>query len=283
MRRLIIGNWKAHNETRRDVIAFVDGLRKHLQSHHHSFDLGIAPSDVNLRITAEALEGTEVLVGAQDVDRDEPGSYTGQSTVGAVVDAGATFVILGHSELRSYKGETNRGVNRKIKMCLRHSLVAVACLGENAAERSAGQSKEVIAKDLTEMLNDVGLDGSSTDHLVIAYEPVWAIKRSKDDISTQAATPQDVADMHAYIAQLLAKIYDAEAAREIRVAYGGSVNPENAGSFFAHPAIGGLLVGTASVNFDSFRRILDAAESAVGPGNRKHHFGSSTHAPSAID
>lgn len=271
-RPIIIGAQKLYLDLKA-AVAFAADLSRTLRGHSFSFDVGVAPSFINLAGVAHALANSPVKLGAQNVHQEEDGAFTGQVSLRELKPLGVSFVIVGHSELRAQQRESNEEVNRKIKLCLKHGVVPVACVGEQREDRHAARSKEVIRSHLVQMLSGVRLSEDNADKFVIAYEPVWAIRAGKEDLHTKPATPAEAGEMHEFIRQVIAELYDKSIAQVVRVIYGGSVNRDNAADFAKTESIDGLLVGTSSVELASFIGVLDASERAFtlrNPG-KPHH------------
>jgi triosephosphate isomerase len=171
-------------------------------------------------------------------------------------DAGCTYVIVGHSERRHLFGETDENVNRKVKAALRHGIKPILCVGETLAERDAGETYKVVERQL--ILACEGLDGDDTAGLVVAYEPVWAIGTGRN------AAPEDAQAVNLFIREFIRSRYNPEVAEQVRIQYGGSVTPENAGLLLAQPDIDGALVGGASLKVESFKLIIQAAQNSRG-------------------
>ncbi len=196
------------------------------------------------------LAGTGIGLGAQNMYWEESGAYTGEVSPAMVAEL-CGYVILGHSERRTYFGETDRGVNRKTVAALAHHLVPIVCVGETLAENAAGETAQVVTRQVREGLQ--GVDGAEASRLVIAYEPVWAIGTGK------AATGQGANEVvRECIRKPLAELFGGSTAQAVRVLYGGSVTPANAAEFFGQPEIDGALVGGASLKPD-FVKIVQAA------------------------
>lgn len=258
-KRLVIGAQKLYLSLR-DSVRFAHELKAAVGDRIFSFDLAACPSFVNLAHVAEILQGSRIGVGAQNVHQEDTGAFTGQVSIRELTDLDVRYVIVGHSELRVQQNETNGMVNKKVKTCLRNDVTPVTCVGETHEERQSGRSKDVIERDVRDALEGVSEPDFSLDKLVIAYEPLWAIKRGQVDKNTVAATPETAAEIHEFIRQLLAELYGRDIARMIRIIYGGSVTSANARELLAHPSIDGLLVGTASAKLATFLPILDAAD-----------------------
>jgi triosephosphate isomerase len=211
-------------------------------------DVMIAPAFTALEAVAAALKGTEVGLGAQDVFWEAEGAFTGQVSPPMLTAAGCRYVIIGHSERRQFFGETDDTVNRKIRAALKSGLIPVMCVGESEKQREAGQTFSILDKQVKDGLRSFVSDELGS--LVIAYEPVWAIGTGKTATAAQAE------ETHAYIRSLIKGLFGADMAALMRVLYGGSVKPENASELMAMADIDGALVGGASLNPDSFSKIV---------------------------
>ncbi len=241
MRQLIAGNWKMHGLTA-EAVAIVTPL---LDAGELVRDLLVCPPATQIAAMARILAGSRVAVGGQDCHAQTHGAHTGDISAAMLRDAGASFVILGHSERRQNHGEADALVRAKTLAAVTAELTPIVCVGETGAERQAGREAAVVGSQL---------DGSLPDHFagVVAYEPVWAIGTGR------TATEADVAAMHAFIrGQLVVRF--GEAGQEIRILYGGSVRPANAASLLAIPHVGGALVGGASLKAEDFLGIARAA------------------------
>ena len=241
----ICGNWKL-NKTIGEATAFAESF-KGLVSGVEGVDLGLGVQFVALSALAEACKGTGVKVGAQDCYWEASGAFTGEVAPSMIKDAGAQFVIIGHSERRQYFGETNETVNKKVKAALSSGLEVIMCVGETLAERESGKTMDVVRSHLLEGL--AGLDAGQMAPVVIAYEPVWAIGTGK------TATPDQAQEVHAFIRGLLAQSIDSATAEATRIQYGGSVKPANVKEIMAQPDVDGALVGGASLAPDSFAEL----------------------------
>lgn len=246
-RPFIAANWKLQ-KTIAETRAFAITIRGDLANITAS--VAVAPSFTLLATAVDTFAGTSVYVAAQDLSMHDAGAFTGEVSGVQLRDVGCTATLIGHSERRQHHGETDEIVRKKLSAALRHGLLPILCIGETLAEREAGQTNEVVLGQLTR-----ALDGSTPAELrtlVIAYEPVWAIGTGR------TATPLDAQDVHSAIRQALSD-RDAQLASETRILYGGSVNPGNASALLAQPDIDGALVGGASLDADSFLRIVRAA------------------------
>lgn len=239
-RHLFAANWKMH-KTVEEAVSYFQEFK---QLIHTDADIYIAPAFTALFSLAQLARNTRVLVGAQNMNDVEEGAFTGEISVRMLKEAGASFVILGHSERRRNYGEENSLINRKIHLALQNNLEVLLCVGETAAERSSGKTQAIIENQLQECLSGVAKDAKIT----VAYEPVWAIGNG------HAATPNDAQEMH----QCIRKWLDGKnLGQRTRILYGGSVNAKNALEFLKEKDIDGLLVGSASLNPQSFSEIVN--------------------------
>ena len=216
-------------------------------------DVGVCPPFVYVDGVARALRGvgSKVMAGVQDVYHEASGAFTGEVSCGMLKDVGATMAIVGHSERRHVLGETDAQINKKVKAVLAAGLECILCIGETLEQRNAGETDRVNQVQLTAGLAGVGADVLS--RLTVAYEPVWAIGTGK------TATPADAQSAHAAARKVLASLFGDSAAQGIRIQYGGSVKAENARELFGQPDIDGGLIGGASLQADSFIKIVLAA------------------------
>ncbi|MGB0572056.1 MAG: triose-phosphate isomerase [Alphaproteobacteria bacterium] len=248
LEKLIAGNWKMNMLTSdgvrlaRDIAAKAQGV---------SCDLLVCPPATILNPVAEALSGSEIAVGGQDCHEAESGAFTGDVSAAMVGDAGASHVILGHSERRHGLGESDAHVRAKTQAAHAAGLVAIVCIGETEAERDAGQTLEVLSTQLAGSLPDAGVSGENT---VIAYEPVWAIGTGR------TPTLGEVEAAHGHIRSTLETALGTEAGA-VRLLYGGSMKPENAQSLLAVANVDGGLIGGASLDAESFLAIAAAGAS----------------------
>jgi triosephosphate isomerase len=252
MRRILIaGNWKM-NLDRAGSVALARGLVDRA-GEVPDVDLLVCPPSVYLISVAEALSVTLVALGAQNMYHEASGAYTGEVSASMLADVGAKYVILGHSERRHILGESDEDVNKKTRAALAEGLIPIVCVGELLEEREADQTAAVISRQFHGSLADVSAD--EIERSVIAYEPVWAIGTGK------VATPAEAEQVHADLRSLLAERYNDEVADKVRILYGGSVKPSNAGELLGQPNIDGALVGGASLKADDFIGIAAAANS----------------------
>ena len=245
---IIVGNWKL-NKTIREAVALVDSLHP-LVADATDVEIVVAPVFTGLSAVSQAITGRGIRLGAQDVFWEDSGAFTGEVSPGLLKDVGCDYVIIGHSERRQYFSETNENVNRKAKAAHAHGLIPIICAGESLEEREADKTGAVVEDHV---LN--GIAGLSADQIIstiIAYEPVWAIGTGRN------ATPDQAQEVHALIRSLLSELYSTDVASQVRIQYGGSVKPDNAGVLIAQPDVDGALVGTASWEAESFAEIIKA-------------------------
>lgn len=255
MRRLLIaGNWKM-NLHRQEAIALAEQLRKGL-SAASKVDLVVCPPATYLDAVGKALEGSAIALGSQNVYAEPNGAYTGEISLSMLGDLGCRYVILGHSERRQILQETNAAINRKLWATLQSGLTPIVCVGETLAEREAGKTRDIVQEQMSGSL--AGISAEQASKIVIAYEPVWAIGTGK------VATPQQAQEVHAELRRMLEIRYNRAVADVVRIQYGGSVKPENAGELLAQPDIDGALVGGASLKADSFLGIAGASVPGKG-------------------
>ncbi len=246
----LAGNWKMH-KTVPEAVALARSLVEKV-GQYEKVDIAVCPTAIALGAVAEAVRGSRIAVGAQHMHWEEKGAFTGEISAKMILSAGAKLVIIGHSERRHIFGETDEMVNRKVKAALAAGLSPIVCVGETLDEREKSTTNEVVSRQLDGALQDVGKD--DLPKITIAYEPVWAIGTGK------TATPETAQEVHAFIRKLLAASHGEGLAQAIRVQYGGSVKPANAAGLMEMADIDGALVGGASLDADSFSKIVRYAE-----------------------
>ncbi|MFV9996963.1 MAG: triose-phosphate isomerase [Arsenophonus endosymbiont of Dermacentor nuttalli] len=245
---LVMGNWKLNGSTTM-VKELIENLRNEL-NHVTGCDVAIAPPALYLSQAKQALVGSKIVLGAQDVDVNLSGAYTGDTSAAMLKDIGAKYIIIGHSERRTYHQESDEFIARKFVVLKSQGLTPVLCIGESEEENSAGQTEQVCVRQIDAVLNSLGV--SAFENSVIAYEPIWAIGTGK------SATPAQAQAVHKFIRDHLAK-QDPAIAQQVIIQYGGSVNANNATELFTQPDIDGALVGGASLKADVFVSIINAA------------------------
>jgi triosephosphate isomerase (TIM) len=245
-RPLISGNWKMH-KTGPEAVSFIAAL-KDAVSDVSDVDIMIAPPYTALPLAAEATAGTSIGLGAQNLHWQPQGAYTGEISAQMLSAAGCRYVIIGHSERRQYFGETDQDINRKIDAAAKADLIPVFCIGETESQRDGGDTFSVLDKQVKNGLESLFCENLKS--LVVAYEPVWAIGTGK------TATKEQAQEVHAYVRNRFVEVYGPEFAKGLRILYGGSVKPSNVRDLMAMEDIDGALVGGASLDPDSFSRLV---------------------------
>ena len=244
-KKIIAGNWKM-NKTPSEAVALVETLKPLVQTEEA--DVVFCVPAIDIIPVVEAVKGTNIQVGAENMYFEESGAYTGEISPAMLIDAGVKYVILGHSERREYFGETDETVNKKVKKAFEHGLTPIICCGETLTQREQGVTIDFIRQQIKIAFLDVTKEQAKT--AVIAYEPIWAIGTGK------VATAEQAEEVCGAIRSCIGEIYDEETAQTIRIQYGGSVSAASAGELFSQPDIDGGLVGGASLKED-FGKIVN--------------------------
>jgi triosephosphate isomerase len=245
-KKLLAANWKMH-KTPQQAADFVRAFLPLIKSNGN--DVVLCPAALSVAATVEAVKGSRVQVGVQNIHWEKEGAFTGEICGDMIIAAGCTHVIIGHSERRQYFGETDDRVNKKLEFALECGLTPIVCVGELLEEHEAGIAEDVIRRQCLGALR--GISGAKAGKLVMAYEPVWAIGTGK------VATPHIASEAHLTIRAEAAKALGKVVADHMRILYGGSVKPENATSLLDEPEIDGALVGGASLDPKSFAGIVN--------------------------
>ena len=245
-RPVIAGNWKMF-KTVAETRTFFNELLPQVQDAEHC-DIVVAPTYTSLAAAVEKARTGRIAISAQDVHWEEQGAFTGEISVRMLVDAGCSHVIIGHSERRQFFGETDQTVEKKTAASIKGGLKPIVCVGETLGERDANQASAVVRRQVRDGLGR--LTESDLSHIIVAYEPVWAIGTGR------TATPEVAAEMHAEIRKIIAEIFGERAASEVRILYGGSVKPDNISALMQKEDIDGALVGGASLEAKSFVSII---------------------------
>ena len=245
-KKLIAANWKmykAPEQAREFVTAFLPQVWEHTRD-----EMVLCPPFIDIPAVASALDGSRVMLGAQDVFWEREGAFTGAISAHMLRAAGCSHVIIGHSERRQFFGETDDSVNRKLRAALHSGLTPIVCVGEVLAERESGLTDEVLRRQCSIAFREVS--SGQAIPLVVAYEPVWAIGTGK------TATPELAGEAHRVIRAEAAEAFGEAVAGQMRILYGGSVKPDNAKTLMSHSEIDGALVGGASLDPKSFAAIV---------------------------
>lgn len=243
---IITGNWKMH-KTAGEGAKLVQEINA-LTSAVQDVEIVVCPPFTTLTAVAGAVAGTNIGLGAQNMHWEDKGAFTGEIAPGMLKDIGCTHVIIGHSERRQYFAETDQTVNNKLKAALKAALKPIVCVGETLAEREANATEKVVGVQVKGALE--GLSAEQVAGLVIAYEPVWAIGTGR------TASADDANAVCAFIRRTVADMFGQLSADSVRIQYGGSVKPDNVAELMAKSDIDGALVGGASLEADSFSKLV---------------------------
>jgi triosephosphate isomerase (TIM) len=255
MRRPVIaGNWKM-NLNGQEAVALATTIAR--QANTSRADVVLCPSAVYLQTVRAAVEkemsgSKSIGVGAQNVYFQKNGAFTGEISIEMLLDLGLTHVILGHSERRQFMGETDEIVNQKLTAVLSSALIPILCVGETLSEREAGQTMSVVSRQVEGAFH--GISAELAARVIVAYEPVWAIGTGK------TASPAQAQEVHGDLRKLLEKRYNSGLSQAVRILYGGSVKADNAAELLSQSDIDGALVGGASLQADTFLKIIAAAQ-----------------------
>ncbi|WP_446743705.1 triose-phosphate isomerase [Silvibacterium acidisoli] len=243
---LIAANWKMYKtpaQAQEFVTAFLP-----LVANHDRDEIILFPSTTSLSVVVAAASGSNVAVGGQNMYFTDEGAFTGETSPVMLKAVGVTHVLVGHSERRHYFCESDEIVDKKLHAAFRHGLKPIVCIGETLEQHEKGQTHDVCLRQIRDGLKDVTAEMAKT--LVVAYEPLWAIGTG------QSATPEAASEVHAIIRDDIARMIDEETAINTRILYGGSVKPDNIDALMVKPDIDGVLVGGASLDPQSFARIV---------------------------
>lgn len=246
---IIAGNWKMF-KTAGEAVSFVNEVKG--KAEIAGVESVICAPFTALPALAEAVKGTSLKIGAQNMHWEESGAYTGEISGPMLQDLGVHYVIIGHSERRAYFAETDETVNKKVHAAFKYGITPIICVGEKLEEREAGQTKEVCRVQTEAALQ--GLSAEQAAQAVIAYEPIWAIGTGK------SSTAEDANEVISYIRERVAAVFGQETADKIRIQYGGSVKPNNIREFMQQPDIDGALVGGASLKAASYIQLVEGAK-----------------------
>ena len=247
----IAGNWKMNTDVHSSV-KLAEGVVSGCKDIAGSkVDVAVCPPFVYLQQVGKALQSSHIGLGSQDIYFEQKGAFTGEISAAMLKDVGCAYALCGHSERRHVIGETDELINKKVHAAILGGLLPILCVGELLDERKANKTDEVVTRQMKKGL--AGLIAEKMSAVTIAYEPVWAIGTGL------TATPQQAQEVHALIRKLVAQMYDRKIAGEIRIQYGGSAKPDNAGELMQEEDVDGLLVGGASLKADDFVAIVKAS------------------------
>ena len=248
-KNIVAGNWKM-NKNAVETAQLIMDLKSELSESKPNGRVIIAPTSVNLSAAVQATVGTIIEVAAQNMHQAENGAYTGEISADMLSSIGVKTVILGHSERRTYFGETNEILKEKVDSALSNKLEVIFCFGELLEERKSGNHFSVVETQLKDALFELSSDQWKS--IVLAYEPVWAIGTG------ETASPEQAQEMHAFIRSLISGTYGEEVATNVTILYGGSVKPGNAKEIFSKEDVDGGLIGGASLKAADFKAIVEA-------------------------
>lgn len=243
---IIAGNWKMNN-TIDEAINLVEGLKELVKDA--KCDVVVCPTFLSLPAVVKKCEGTNIMVGAQNMHYEDAGAFTGEVSPRMLKELGVKFVIIGHSERRQYFNETDETVNKKLKAAFHHEIMPILCVGETLEQRELGITEEILAAQIKQDLKD--LTEAQVKELVIAYEPIWAIGTGK------TATAEDANNTIGFIRSVVGKLYGEAAAASVRIQYGGSVKPSTIKEQMSMEHIDGGLIGGASLKAKDFSAIVN--------------------------
>lgn len=253
---IVVGNWKMY-KTAREAAAYIEEFIPLVEGIQVKIFLAVPYTSI--ASAAKAVKGTEILIGAQNMNDARDGAFTGEIAALMLKEAGAEFVLLGHSERRHIFGETNEFIQRKVVRALQDDLIPILCVGETLDEREEEKTEEVLKEQIEACL--AGVPPAEAGKIILAYEPVWAIGTGK------TATVKQAQEAHVYCRSILAGLFGKRKANAISILYGGSVKPENSGELMGQKEIDGVLVGGASLEPATLARI--AAHSKTKKGKEK--------------
>jgi triosephosphate isomerase len=242
-------NWKMY-KTNEEARAFIQELKRQFRSNNLELVI-CSPFTALSTFTDQWDEDSSVRIGAQNMHFEDQGAYTGEISPVMLKALGVTYVILGHSERRTYFHEDDEWIRKKVEAAYRHRLIPILCVGETLDERESGHTQQVVKRQTEEAIRNLSTE--QVKQLVIAYEPVWAIGTGR------TASPENANEVIAYIRRVVADQFDSNVANEVRILYGGSVKPENIAQFMKESDIDGALVGGASLEVQSLVKMIEAA------------------------
>ena len=246
---IVAGNWKMNNDATQTT-ALINDLNKALEEVSVNCRVLISPTSINLTSAVALTQDSIIEVSAQNMHQAKSGAFTGEISADMLKDVGVNTVILGHSERRTYFGEDDKILTEKVASALENNLEVIFCFGESLQDRKSGNHFNVVESQLKNAV--LSLSASSWEHIILAYEPVWAIGTG------ETASPEKAQEMHAFIRGLLVNTYGTSVAKNVSILYGGSVKPTNAKEIFSKEDVDGGLIGGASLNASDFTGIITA-------------------------
>jgi triosephosphate isomerase len=250
-KKMIVANWKMNKGIVQSQ-QFAEELKAYVEKHKVvNADIVICPPYTSLDVVNKKISGTAIKLGAQNLFYETSGAFTGEVSAGMLKSCGCEYVILGHSERRKHFNETSAIVNKKVLKALDEGLKPIVCIGENLQEHDDKLTEPVIEEQLAKSLAHVSTEDIA--NITIAYEPIWAIGTGKN------ATPHQAESVHNFLRKKMKKMYDENVSKNIRIIYGGSISPDNAKELFASQSVNGGLVGGASLEVESFVKIINSS------------------------
>ena len=250
-RRVVIaGNWKM-NKTPSEAVKLIDEL-KGMVGAYTDCDIVVCVPDLDIAAVAQAIKGTNIHLGAQNIHWEKSGAFTGETSADMLCEAGVEYVVIGHSERRRYFGELDGTVNLRMKAAINAGITAIVCVGEIEIEREQGITEEIVGLQVKKAF--YGIEESQLNKIIIAYEPVWAIGTGK------TATNEQADEVNGYIRKVIAGLYSQAAADAMTIQYGGSMNAANAADLLAKVNVDGGLIGGASLKAADFTAIIKAGQ-----------------------
>ena len=246
---IVAGNWKMNNDATQTT-TLINDLNKALEEVSVNCRVLISPTSINLTSAVALTQDSIIEVSAQNMHQAKSGAFTGEISADMLKDVGVNTVILGHSERRTYFGEDDKILTEKVASALENNLEVIFCFGESLQDRKSGNHFNVVESQLKNAV--LSLSASSWEHIILAYEPVWAIGTG------ETASPEQAQEMHAFIRGLLVNTYGTSVAKNVSILYGGSVKPTNAKEIFSKEDVDGGLIGGASLKASDFTGIITA-------------------------
>ncbi|MFB6291433.1 MAG: triose-phosphate isomerase [Candidatus Bipolaricaulia bacterium] len=247
---IIAANWKLH-KTRKEAVEFLNSFREKVK-YVSDVEMALGPTFTSLDVVVEGTQGTGIKVCAQNVYFEDEGAFTGEVSPEMLAEVGTDYVIVGHSERRQIFGETDREINKKVHAIFDHGMKPILCIGETEEQRADGETESVLRNQLKSDLR--GLTEAQASEMIVAYEPIWAIGTG------ESASPEDAQAGCEFSRQQVREIVGDEAGDNVRLQYGGSIKPHNAEDLMSQPDIDGGLIGSASLDPESFAEIISITE-----------------------
>lgn len=261
---LIVGNWKMHLDTRQASL-LVHRLHERIRIHN-DIEIVLAPSFLHLQPLSLQIDRRKFRLAAQNAYFKDEGQFTGEVSFTMLRDL-VRYVIIGHSDRRYKFGESLDDISAKVSACVRNDITPILCVGERSEEKRSGEAKRTIHDQIVTAISN--LTAPEVADMVVAYEPVWALSSGTDYKTHTVASPDEVEATAVWIRSVIADLYGQKTANQVKILYGGSTNSENSRSYLDKPNVNGLLVGGASLNYEEFSGIVDAAYRSLQETNKE--------------